>query len=116
MGRRVVDRGQYRGWNVPSSYTLSLYGGTVEKWEAILDRQQGVCAICETVPTTGRGEMDHEHVPGWRALAPEERWSHVRGILCMRCNKFYMVRGITPERAANIVKYLTSHRYRQGRA
>ena len=30
--------------------------------------------------------VDHKHVPGFDALAPEEKGQHVRGLLCSNCN------------------------------
>lgn len=49
------------------------YGLTLETWNELLTRQDGMCALC-------RGEMrrvvvDHDHANG-----------HVRGLLCDRCN------------------------------
>lgn len=56
-----------------------VYGLTVEQYEAIIEHQGGVCAICLGDPTpTRQGHLfhvDHDHETG-----------EVRGILCQACN------------------------------
>jgi hypothetical protein len=56
----------------PSKATLKKYGLSEDEWQKILTRQNGVCAVCEKVPTTGRLCIDHEHVKGWKKLPPEK--------------------------------------------
>lgn len=57
------------------------YGLTKEQFDALLQSQQGVCAICqqpETVIVRGRLRplhIDHDHTTG-----------RVRGLLCSACN------------------------------
>lgn len=54
------------------------YGVTKDEWMAMRERQNGLCAICDTpVPMTPSKESatDHDHVTG-----------AVRGILCVGCN------------------------------
>lgn len=52
------------------------YGITVEEYEELLDRQDGVCAICKgTNVDSRRLHVDHCH-----------RTNKVRGLLCFRCN------------------------------
>jgi hypothetical protein len=48
-------------------------------YDAMLEAQGGVCAICGRVPTPGarRFPIDHDH----RAM-------YIRGVLCTRCNKW----------------------------
>jgi len=90
----------------PTQKTLDKYGLSVEEWEAILDKQGGVCPICKKVPSTGRWVTDHYHIKGWKNLPPEKRKLYVRGILCWFCNHSYLGRGITLEKATNMVEYL----------
>jgi hypothetical protein len=57
----------------------SLYGIGIEDYEAMIEAQHGLCAICRN-PPEGRGRggtlvVDHCHEQG-----------HVRGLLCGRCN------------------------------
>lgn len=110
-----MENREYRGWRVPTDKTLRRYGGTVDAWKAIIDRQGGVCPVCGRLPTTGRGVIDHEHVRGWRSLPPDRRWNYVRGVTCWRCNHAFLARGMTPERAQNIMKYLQDYNERKCR-
>ncbi len=56
---------------------LKQYGITLEEYEALLEKQGGVCAICEKVCSSGRNlAVDHAHTVGI-----------VRGLLCMKCNR-----------------------------
>lgn len=69
--------GSVRKWELRSKYNLSL-----EEYQALLDKQNGVCAICKT---TNWGTRNG------KAIAPSVDHCHktgkVRGILCLRCNK-----------------------------
>ena len=53
-----------------------LYGITIADYEAMLEFQEGVCAICERPPRTLRLAVDHDHKTG-----------KVRGLLCNTCNQ-----------------------------
>lgn len=50
---------------------------TPEQYQMMLDKQNGVCAICQhpNVPNTKRLSVDHDHVT-----------LKVRGLLCTSCN------------------------------
>lgn len=58
-----------------------LYAITVEQYDEMLERQDGVCAICQAEETrTVKGTIcslavDHDHETG-----------RVRGLLCQSCN------------------------------
>lgn len=97
----------------PSKATLKKYGLSEEEWKAILDSQGSVCFICKKYPKTGRLCVDHEHVKGWKKMPPEERKKYVRGLLDWFCNHYYLGRGITIEKAKNVVKYLEQYENRQ---
>lgn len=60
-------------------YSLKTkYGLTLEKYEELLEKQFGKCAICRQPPTNGRGKklnVDHSH-----------KNKIVRGLLCHGCN------------------------------
>lgn len=94
---------------IPLVVTLRKYGLTAEAWRAIFHRQGGVCAVCKRLPESGRLNVDHDHAPGWKKMPPEERVLYVRGLLCYYCNKAYVGRGITVERAENVVVYLKQY-------
>ncbi len=59
---------QRRRWNLKTKYGLS-----VAEYEALLEAQAGLCAICRGTLLTPK--IDHDHLTG-----------SVRGILCHRCN------------------------------
>ena len=49
---------------------------TREAYQGMLDRQGGVCALCEAPPTPGKDLcVDHDH-----------RTDRIRGLLCDSCN------------------------------
>jgi len=54
---------------------VSLYGLTLEDYDAMMERQNGVCAICST-RTKGNLHIDHNH-----------QTNEVRGLLCGKCNR-----------------------------
>ena len=51
------------------------YGLSLEEYVALLDLQDGRCAICQAKPKSRRLSVDHDHDTG-----------KVRGLLCTRCN------------------------------
>jgi hypothetical protein len=54
-----------------------MYGITVAEWQAMLDAQDGRCAVCRTDTPGGRGlfHVDHSHSTG-----------RIRALLCTNCN------------------------------
>lgn len=50
--------------------------------------------------------MDHYHVKGWKRMNPDRRRLYVRGLVCFFCNRYYISKGITVEKAKNIIAYL----------
>lgn len=61
------------------------YGLTVEEYDAMLEAQGGVCAICGEKCSAGRRlSVDHSHAccPG-----PKSCGACVRALLCMNCNQ-----------------------------
>ena len=49
---------------------------TLDEYEALLEAQGGVCALCGNPPKTRRLDVDHDHRTGL-----------IRGLLCSRCNQ-----------------------------
>ena len=72
--RRALDR--QRRYHVK-------YGISIEQYEKALDQQKGVCKICGRPPKRLRLAVDHDHKTG-----------RVRGLLCMRCNRRLLGRGL----------------------
>lgn len=71
-------------------------GFTFADYDRTLQAQGGVCAIagCGATPKTRRLHVDHEHGT-----------TRVRGLLCMRHNKF-LPAWITPEQLRAMADYL----------
>lgn len=99
----------------PSKQTLAKYGLSLEDWNAIALKQDHKCFICRKEPTTGRLCVDHEHVKGWKKMPPNMRKLFVRGLLCWVCNHYYVGRGISIEKAQNVVQYLTEYEAKRPR-
>lgn len=75
---------------------LRGYGLDEEGYALILDRQEGVCAICREACATGRKlAVDHDHASG-----------QVRGLLCSKCNKGLGLFGDSIEGVNKALAYL----------
>lgn len=74
-----------RGWcqdHHAAEYTrYARYGLTRESFEALLNSQGGLCAICNEVPDVVHVDHDHQCCPGLEACG-----RCVRGLLCRKCN------------------------------
>lgn len=88
------------------TYLKRAYDLTEEEYQAKLDEQLGVCAICQGLETVihmndkePRLSVDHNHETG-----------AIRGLLCYRCNHLagYLER-YTPEEVAAAQAYLRHH-------
>lgn len=67
------------------------YGLTVEEYSKILDSQNGLCAICENINSSGRSlSVDHSHTTG-----------KIRALLCNNCN---VALGLFKEDTGRMVK------------
>lgn len=71
------------------------YGLAPGEYEAMLERQGGVCAICGKRPVTIRLAVDHDHVTG-----------RVRGLLCKRCNRALGLWEGDVERMERLILYI----------
>lgn len=64
-------------------------------YEAMLEAQGGVCAICGREPyPTRRFDIDHDHAE-----------MYIRGLLCWRCNRWLWA-FVTIKILQNTIKYL----------
>lgn len=63
--------------NVRKAQLKRNYGITLDKYDEILDRQHGRCAICKQLETSDKQylSVDHNHETG-----------AIRGLLCHNCN------------------------------
>jgi hypothetical protein len=55
---------------------MRLYGITLKQYDDLLDKQLGLCAICDRKPGGRRLDVDHDH-----------RTGEIRGLLCHLCNR-----------------------------
>jgi len=90
---------------IPSQVTLKKYGLTALEWLELYNLQNGICPICKRAMEKTI-VIDHFHAKGWKQMKPEIRKLYVRGLTDWWCNKTFLGRGITVERAENVVEYL----------
>lgn len=72
-------------------------------------RQGHLCYICGKLPPSRRLFIDHEHVKGWKRMAPAERKNFVRGLLCSTCNYRILHKHATLAKLTRAVKYLEEY-------
>lgn len=78
---------------------LKVYGVTLDQYNALLEAQGGVCAICQSECPTGRNlAVDHCHTT-----------NKVRGLLCGHCNQGIGKFRDDPNRLLAAIEYLTKH-------
>ncbi|WP_183594748.1 endonuclease VII domain-containing protein [Nocardioides soli] len=73
---RKANPGKYRARD--KAQNLALYGLSLEQYQAMWSRQNGMCLTCGETLRSGIGgaAVDHDHLTG-----------AVRGILCASCNR-----------------------------
>ncbi|HEC64952.1 MAG TPA: hypothetical protein ENI23_06655 [bacterium] len=59
----------------PSCYLMRCYGITKKQYDAMLEQQNGLCAICRKKEINRRLAVDHNHAT-----------KQIRGLLCSLCN------------------------------
>lgn len=101
-----------RGIRPPGPGTLRRYGLSAEEWLALLRGQDWRCPICRRGSSV-RFVTDHDHVPRFKYLPPEERKRYVRGVLCVACNWKRVLSRMSAEEARRIALYLTAYEARR---
>ncbi len=87
-----------------NSSLMWLYGITFEEYEAMIKRQNGVCAICHSPETKAnqyrvqRLAVDHNHETG-----------KVRALLCQKCNGGLGCFDDDPAMLAEAIRYLLTY-------
>lgn len=99
------NRQQVRDWKarnpdgVRARELRYAYGIELADYEALLEQQSGVCAICGSSPQDRRGHrhlvVDHDHLTG-----------AVRGLLCQSCNRGIGALGDDPLLVERALRYL----------
>ncbi len=77
------------------------YGITLDEYRALMNRQDGKCAICRSPESSVKGcfHVDHCHRTGL-----------VRGLLCSKCNQFLGLAKDSPEILGRAMSYLQEDR------
>jgi hypothetical protein len=84
-------RKRHRGHQIKTAYGL-----LPEQYQALVDRQDGLCAICHQPPSDDRAlHIDHNHETG-----------AIRGLLCFSCNASLGHFGDDPTRLRAAAHYL----------
>lgn len=91
----VVMKSRSKNPRTHTDYWLKQkYGITIEDFEVLEKKQNGVCTICGIKPDY-RLCVDHRHDTG-----------KIRGLLCRNCNKAIGQLGDTPEGVLKAYEYL----------
>jgi hypothetical protein len=99
-----VSRARWNAENAEKKATgrrranLRRYGLTIETYDELLAKQDGVCGICGRADADSRGNrlaVDHDHLSG-----------QVRGLLCTRCNKYIVGGHVHEQNVVNMIRYL----------
>jgi hypothetical protein len=98
--RRYIERDPERWRRREKNWKLlRAYGLTIEQYEAMVEVQQGVCAICRQPPAEGKIlVVDHCHTSGC-----------IRALLCDTCNLLIGTAGDDPEWFKRAAGYLRKH-------
>lgn len=102
-----------RGVKPPSLATLRRYGITALEWLELLARQGWRCPICLKHARLVKLNTDHDHVPRWKYMAPDERRRYVRGVLCAYCNHRRVNSRMSALEARRIADYLAAYEARR---
>jgi hypothetical protein len=75
-----------------------VFNMTVDEYDAILEYQGGICAICDHPPKTRRLSVDHDHKTGL-----------IRGLLCHQCNRALGGMGSDADDRIHRMSYYLNH-------
>ncbi len=93
------QKGYYRrtGGALQHANWIKQYGLTPEDYQALMEAQEGKCALCRKECSSGnRLSVDHNHDTG-----------RVRGLLCRNCNRGIGLLQESPEILQRAVGYLS---------
>lgn len=108
---------------IPTKTTLKKYGLDEAQWVKIYLNQAGLCACCEKPFWDSEKDeklrnsyVDHQHVPNYKKLPPENKRQFIRGILCFQCNRLLNQKSNTVEKLKKAVVYLERYETRVGKS
>lgn len=81
-----------------AGHLMRKFGITIDQYEAMLDAQSGVCAICGRLPGEISLHVDHDHSTG-----------RIRSLLCFSCNNALADLQEDTEVVAKALGYLVAH-------
>jgi hypothetical protein len=97
--RREYNKRPERKAAMRELHLKRTFGMTQAEYDAMLERQGGVCAICFRPPPDGISlHVDHEHATG-----------RIRGLTCFPCNNALGLLQEDPARFARLAGYLDEH-------
>jgi hypothetical protein len=105
--KRAVNSRKWKKQNpkrCKANHLKNTYGITLEEYNAMLNSQKGVCAVCgkpESIKQLGKVRalcVDHDH-----------KTEKVRGLLCTRCNAAMGMIGDSKELLFQLALYLEKH-------
>lgn len=101
----MVPKNRKLNYNLENRWEYNLhfnYGLAKGEYEKLLQKQDGVCAICRgKCPSGRRLAVDHDHETG-----------SIRGLLCGPCNTAIGKLGECTDRMIDALLYIISHRQR----
>lgn len=82
---------------------IAKFGITPEQYDELLQRQNGVCAICDEAPGKRRFAVDHDH-----SCCPTQKTCGlcIRGLLCSNCNTALGLLKEDRDRILKMIKYV----------
>lgn len=107
----LLKEAQERHIKIPTRRTLAIYGLSDREWLILLHKQRWGCGICGK--ENALWNIDHQHVHGWKRMAPRTRVKFVRGILCWKCNKHSAPSNMTSDEAFRLAEYLQAYESRR---
>jgi hypothetical protein len=104
------ERMQHISWR---SKIKRLYGLTEEKYNEMLEKQGGACAICKSTVSWSRNYKHKKNGSSRFMVDHCHETGRVRGLLCTRCNRALGLLGDSRELFLRAVEYLHQAKQKQ---
>jgi Recombination endonuclease VII len=103
----IIYRKSSKGQESYQKSTLKQHSITIDDYNKLFKKQNGVCAICLKPPTRRRFDVDHDHscCPGSKSCG-----KCVRGLLCHSCNHGLGQLNDSVSILQKAIKYLKNYR------
>lgn len=80
---KIKKTKEEQAWINKKNRIYRTYGLEWNKYDLLLARQNGKCAICKLEKPLC---IDHVHIRGFKKMLPEQKVKYVRGLCCFMCN------------------------------